>query len=120
MRIILPLNSTKVNCTNNSPHAYIDISYIAGFIKGRGYEVKACIGTSSVYPCSLPRVGYVYLLCKGDLVVYIGASGDPKRIGAHQKTKCFDSVYYALCVDGQHWVLETILIRRFKTFYNLA
>lgn len=64
------------------------------------------------------RNGYVYFLIKNNKVVYIGASGNRNRIGAHQKTKDYDSCYYFECVNYQHWQIETLLIRTFKTKYN--
>ena len=62
--------------------------------------------------------GYVYFLMQENEVVYIGASGDNGRIRAHSKDKIFDSFYYFMCTDFEHWKLETLLINNFETRYN--
>jgi hypothetical protein len=83
---------------------------------------KKTIGTSSIgieyddiYSNSK---GYVYCLCYKNEVVYIGASSNRNRIGAHQKSKKFDEVYYLICRNYLHWELETNFIKKFKTIYN--
>ncbi len=65
--------------------------------------------------------GYVYLLLKGEEVVYIGASTSKDRIKAHKNRskKDFDQVYYMVCNHKDEcWRIEKELISRFKTKYN--
>lgn len=80
---------------------------------------KKGIGTSSIIECLSENKGYIYFLLKAEKVVYIGASGNRRRIEAHQKDKDFDSFCYILCEkEYDHLHLETLLIRQFKTKYN--
>ena len=73
------------------------------------------IGTSSV--CYGVKY-YVYFLLEKNQIVYIGQSSCRDRIGHHQKTKKFDSVYYLPFERGMHESFETLLIANFKTKYN--
>ena len=73
------------------------------------------IGTSSV--CYGVKY-YVYFLLEKNQIVYIGQSSCRNRIGHHQKTKKFDSVYYLPFECDAHGWIETLLIANFKTKYN--
>tara|TARA_B110000046_G_scaffold128143_1_gene134562 strand:- start:223 stop:561 length:339 start_codon:yes stop_codon:yes gene_type:complete len=63
--------------------------------------------------------GYVYCLCYENNVVYIGASANRNRIGSHKKNKKFTEVYYLICSNNYHWSLESDLIKKLKTKYNI-
>jgi hypothetical protein len=78
------------------------------------------VGKCSFYKYIKPNDGFVYFLMKGDKVVYIGASSNRYRMGVHQKSKDFDSFLYFMCSDFEHLHLETLLIRHFRTTYNVC
>ena len=105
---------------------FIDLKYLKAInecIENKNINLilnvaKKSIGKSSVY-MTYDMQAYVYLLIKNNEIVYIGHSTCSNRIGVHQKTKDFDSVYFLpftnkLC----HETIEYILIKHFKTKYN--
>lgn len=81
--------------------------------RGRGSSIWEYIPHEPYY-----ANGYVYFLMQGQKVVYIGASGNRQRIGAHKKDKVFDGFYYFMCKNFEHWKIETLLIDSFQTLYN--
>jgi len=62
----------------------------------------------------------VYLLYKGDDIVYVGKSWNiSTRFFDHKKRKDFDSVKYIPCEADQMDLLEMVLIETLLPLYNM-
>lgn len=76
-------------------------------------------GIGHLQPFRLPRAG-VYLLLKGDQVVYVGSSTNVVQRLAQHDDKEFDSVALVECSEGDRLAVERAYIRANKPPLNTA
>ena len=84
--------------------------------------VHECIEKSFKYDMQNVNGFFVYMLVIENKVCYVGKSVNPKtRISQHINTKPpFDSVYICSVSEGEHELLESLLINEIKTEWNIV